>query len=86
MDIYTSTDAKREFGELLLKSQKSPIGVTRNGKSVAVLMSKEEYEHLKTAALRSALSDGERSGNAGLLDMLDVKRKAREMAGVNAQD
>ena len=86
MDIYTSTDAKREFGELLLKSQKAPIVLTKNGKAVAVLMSQEDYDSLKLKALRGALIDGEESGKAGTLNMEDIKQQARMLAGVNAQD
>ncbi len=36
----------------------------------------EEHEQ-KIGALRQALIDGEQSGNAGELDMDDIKRKAR---------
>lgn len=84
MDTYTSTDAKREFGEILLKSQKSPISVTRNGKPVAVVISENEYQALKLQALRAALIEGEQSGSAGILNMDEIKNKARTMAGKNA--
>ena len=89
MDIYSSTDAKREFGEVLLKSQRGPVGVTRNGKPIAVIVSETEYQHLKLQALRAALIEGENSGNAGLLDMEAIKQKAKQQAGlsvINAQD
>ena len=39
----------------------------------------EEHER-KLAALRLALIDGENSGDAGELDMNDIKRKARRRA------
>ena len=81
MDTYSSTDAKREFGEVLLKSQRSPVSVTRNGKPVAVVMSNDDYQKLKLQALRAALSEGEESGNAGELDIEDIKQKARLKAG-----
>lgn len=83
MDIYTSTDAKREFGEILLKSQSAPISVTRNGKPVAVVMSENEYQNLKLQALRAALIEGENSGSAGILNMDEIKKKARDAAGLN---
>ncbi len=82
MDVYSSTDAKREFGEILLKSQREPIGVTRNGKPVAVVLSDKDYQKLKLQALRAALIEGEASGDAGKLDMDDIKRKARIKAGL----
>lgn len=78
MDVYTSTDAKREFGEVLLKSQKAPVCVTRNGKPVAVVMSDAEYRELKLLALRSALIEGEQSGDAGVLDMDAIKARAKK--------
>lgn len=83
MEIYTSSDAKREFGDILLKSQREPIGVTRNGKPVAVVMSDGDYRELKLQALRIALIEGEQSGSAGVLDMAEIKRKARLRAGLS---
>ncbi len=83
MDIYSSTDAKREFGEVLLKSQKGPVSVTRNGKPIAVVVSDAEYRQLKLQALRAALIEGENSGDAGPLDMERIKQKAKRQAGLN---
>ncbi len=82
MDMYSASDAKREFGEMLLKSQKSPIGITRNGKPIAVIVSDTDYRELKLQALRAALIEGEQSGDAGLLDMKAIKAKARRQAGL----
>ena len=78
MEKITSTDAKREFGEVLLKSQSGPISVTKNGKPVAVVMSDTEYKSLKLMALRAALVEGEESGEAGTLDISEIKQLARE--------
>ena len=47
MEIYSASDAKREFGELLIKSQRSPVHVTRNGKPIAVVLSETDYQTLK---------------------------------------
>ncbi len=77
MDIYTSTEAKREFGEVLLKSQVAPVSVTRNGKPVAVVISNNDYKALKLQALQAALAEGEASGPAGKLNMDVIKAKAR---------
>ncbi|MEX2614630.1 MAG: type II toxin-antitoxin system prevent-host-death family antitoxin [Alphaproteobacteria bacterium] len=79
MDIYTASDAKREFGELLMKSQKAPVGVTRNGKPVAVILSDSDYRALKLQALRAALIEGEQSDDAGILDMEAIRQKARRL-------
>ena len=88
METYSSTNAKREFGEVLMKSQRSPVSVTRNGKPIAVVMSNDEYQRLKLQALRAALVEGEESGDAGELDIEDIKQKARLKAGlsVNAKN
>ncbi len=47
METLNASDAKREFGEVLLKAQKEPIGINRNGKPVAVMTSALEFEHLQ---------------------------------------
>lgn len=80
MDTYSSTDAKREFGEVLMKSQRAPVSVTRNGKPVAVIVSDTDYQQLKLQALRAALIEGEESGEAGLMDISEIKEKARKAA------
>jgi len=88
MDTYSATDAKREFGEVLMKSQRSPVSVTRNGKPIAVVVSNEEYQKLKQQALLAALIEGEKSGDAGELDTTDIKQKAKLKARlpVNAKN
>jgi len=48
METLNASDAKREFGELLLKAQSAPVGINKNGKPVAVLVSVSEYQQLKT--------------------------------------
>ena len=47
MEILNASDAKREFGEVLLKVQKEPVGINRNGKPVAVMISTLEFEQLQ---------------------------------------
>ena len=42
----------------------------------------EEHER-RIAALRDALAEGEKSGDAGELDLRAIKRKARREAGSN---
>ena len=61
MEILTANKAKIHFGEMLLKVQKELINVTKNGKSVAIVIATEEYKQLKLQALRSALIEGEES-------------------------
>ena len=55
METYSSTDAKREFGEVLTKSQREPVSVTRNGKPIAVVLSNVDYEEMRLQVLRSEL-------------------------------
>lgn len=75
MQIFTATDAKREFGDILLKVQQSPVSVTRNGKPVAVVVSNEEYKELKRQALRAALIEGEQSGDVENFSIEDIKNR-----------
>jgi len=39
-----ATEAKREFGDVLLRVQHSSVGINKNGKPVAVVISAAEYE------------------------------------------
>ncbi len=61
METYSSTDAKREFGEVLTKSQRGPVSVTRNGKPIAVVLSNVDYEEMKLRTLRAELIRGQNS-------------------------
>ena len=61
METLTASDAKREFGELLMKAQRAPIGINKNGKPVAVLVSAAEYqqtEEMKKQYLKMAIQEG----------------------------
>lgn len=61
METLSASDAKREFGEVLLKAQKAPVGINRNGKPVAVMISALEFEELQTLkqdALKRELQKG----------------------------
>ena len=82
MDTYSFTDAKREFGEVLMKSQRAPVSVTRNGKPIAVVMSETDYRALKLQALRASLIEGEESEDAGELDMDAIRAKAKQQTGL----
>jgi prevent-host-death family protein len=61
MENVTASDAKREFGDILLKAQKAPIGISKNGKPVAVVVSAQDYaelEALRLEALRQQIQWG----------------------------
>jgi prevent-host-death family protein len=47
MSALSASDAKREFGDVLLKAQKAPVRINKNGKPVAVVVSATEYEQLE---------------------------------------
>lgn len=52
MDSLSANEAKTHFGDMLLKAQRAPIQINRNGKPVAVVVSAEEYESLEALKLR----------------------------------
>lgn len=61
METLTASDAKREFGDLLLKVQSTPVGINKNGKPVAVMLSYAEYEQLaayKTERFKAQIQQG----------------------------
>jgi prevent-host-death family protein len=51
MDTLTSNQAKTQFGDLLLKVQRAPVEISRNGKPVAVMLSMEDYAALEALKL-----------------------------------
>ena len=61
METLTSNQAKTQFGDLLLKVQRAPVEISRNGKPVAVMISADDYsamEPLKMELLRQSLKRG----------------------------
>ena len=52
MDILSANDAKTHFGDMLLKAQRSPVQINKNGKPVAVVISTEEYASIEALKLR----------------------------------
>lgn len=52
MNTLSANEAKTHFGDLLLKAQRAPIQISKNGKSVAVVISADEYERIETLKLR----------------------------------
>ena len=81
MKSLTANEAKTHFGELLLKAQKEPVQISRNGKPVAVVISMDEYDaidklKLKLLKLRAAEADNEASlvdGNSFFNDLMAGK-------------
>lgn len=52
MNTLSANEAKIHFGEMLLKAQRGPLQINKNGKPVAVVLSMEEYESIEALKLR----------------------------------
>ena len=75
MEVLTANEAEMGFGELLLKSQKAPVQITRSGKPVAVVMSVEDYETIeafKMRYLKEELARSQADEENGRLEDMDV--------------
>ncbi|WP_145500023.1 type II toxin-antitoxin system Phd/YefM family antitoxin [Yersinia bercovieri] len=51
MDSLSANEAKTHFGDMLLKAQRAPIQINKNGKPVAVVISVDEYENIEALKL-----------------------------------
>ncbi len=85
MEVLSASDAKREFGELLIKAQHAPVGINKNGKPVAVLVSAAEYEEiekLKEEMFQVAIQEGMDDVQAGRVKAgKDVFERLRKRIG-----
>ena len=52
MESLSANEAKTHFGDLLLKVQREPVQIKRNGKIVAIVMSVDEYSNLETLKMQ----------------------------------
>ena len=52
MNALSANEAKTHFGDMLLKAQRAPVQINKNGKPVAVVISAEEYQSIETLKLR----------------------------------
>lgn len=52
METLTALEARVRFGDLLIKSQKGPVQITRSGKPVSVMISADDYEMMEEMKLR----------------------------------
>jgi prevent-host-death family protein len=52
MDVLSANEAKTHFGDMLLKAQRAPVQINKNGKPVAVVISAEEYQSVENLKLR----------------------------------
>ena len=51
-ETLSANDAKTNFGTMLLKAQRTPIQINKNGKAVAVVISVEDYERFENLKLQ----------------------------------
>lgn len=68
MEILNASDVKREFGDALIKAQREPICINKNGKPVAVMVSAESYAELlsfRDQHLKREIAAGISDINAG---------------------
>ena len=82
MEHISATEAKREFGEVLLKAQQSPVGIDKNGKPVAVMLSADAYAEMTALNRRylewvitQGLDDVKSGRTAGEADTLSCLRR-----------
>ncbi|MCW2475807.1 MULTISPECIES: type II toxin-antitoxin system Phd/YefM family antitoxin [unclassified Symbiopectobacterium] len=63
MHTLTANEAKTQFGDMLLKAQREPVQISRNGKPVAVVVSVEDYEHMEAMKLQLLKAKIQRARN-----------------------
>lgn len=72
MQSLTASTAKTKFGDLLIKVQREPVQISKNGSQVAVMMSCEEYKQLEALKMMLVKSRFEQAEidiqNGDLLD------------------
>ena len=82
MVVLNASDAKREFGDVLLKAQKAPVKINKNGKPVAVVVSATEYaqlEAMREEYLKAKINQGIADLEAGnVSDGRDVLKRLRK--------
>lgn len=49
MAAFNATDAKNKFGQVLEMAQVEPVRIQKNGRDVAVMVSAEQFEQMKSA-------------------------------------
>ncbi|MDF1826933.1 MAG: type II toxin-antitoxin system Phd/YefM family antitoxin [Legionellaceae bacterium] len=52
MEALSSNEAKTHFGDLLMKVQREPVQINRNGKPVAIVISMDDYLNFETLKMQ----------------------------------
>ncbi len=75
MPTVSALEFQRKFGRVQHEARREPVEITRHGRREFVLMSAEQYDWLRAAALRSHRTDA----------AADVAIDAVERAGMDAE-
>jgi prevent-host-death family protein len=90
MKEIASTEAKTHFGALLDMAQREPIAIHKKGRTVAVIMSAQDFEEnqaLKLALLQRDLRAGiEQADRGELVEGEEVFAKLRAKADARKRD
>lgn len=81
--VIAAREAKNKFGELLDTAQREPVAISKKGRTVAVVLSQQEYSRLQAfedaawaaradEALRQADFLGTEASVSALKELLDV--------------
>ena len=54
MNTIPATEAKNRFGELLEAVGRQPVGIAKNGRAVAVMLSARDYSDMENQILEAA--------------------------------
>lgn len=54
--VFTASDAKNKFGQVLDTAQGQPVHIQKNGRDVAVVLSAEAFERLVASANQTQVS------------------------------
>jgi prevent-host-death family protein len=64
MDTITATDAKKAFGDVVMKAQKEPVWINKHGKNVAVIMLGSDFADIQVLKAQVLKADIERGLNS----------------------
>ncbi len=82
MTALAATQAKNQFGQLLDRAQREPVTIEKQGRPVAVVLSKFEYDRIQ-AELQDLRSDAE---TALLMRGVNGERLTESIAQLEAGD
>jgi len=81
LSTITASEAKQSFGKLIMDVQREPVQISKSGKTVAVMMSAQEYEslnQLRLDKLRNAIARGiEQCERGEVSNSKDVFKRVR---------